>query len=99
MRKSIARFIRDESGATAIEYGLISGHRGRNNRHCAGTRNELEHHVQHRFHRDQITADHPHVLTWDPGSDAGVSVTSRLYRKPGCYVRCRLVPAEYVTGQ
>jgi pilus assembly protein Flp/PilA len=24
MRKSIARFIRDESGATAIEYGLIA---------------------------------------------------------------------------
>jgi hypothetical protein len=37
------------------------------------------------------------VLTWDPGSDAGVSVTSRLYRKPGCNVRCRLLPAERAT--
>lgn len=51
MNKLVLRFVRDQSGATAIEYGLIvAGHRGCDYRYCAGARDKFELHVQHRFH-------------------------------------------------
>jgi pilus assembly protein Flp/PilA len=58
MSTLVLRFVKDESGATAIEYGLIAaGIAVAIIANRAGARDELEHHVQYRFHRAQVRAD------------------------------------------
>jgi len=60
MSELILSFVRDRSGATAIEYGLIAGrHRGRHHRRGGKRRFQSQYDLHERADRSEVTSGQP----------------------------------------
>jgi Flp/Fap pilin component len=54
MKKLVLRFLNEESGATAIEYGLIAAHPDSNHSGRQWSRHEIEHDVHQHFEPAEV---------------------------------------------